>query len=746
MSNLVDLSFIHRFSSLNNIKQIGGGKIFYYTDKSGNRIGIVDPKISRHLNRILESPHFSSDFINIDGKSVYLVRNSDGIHGIIHGDIDQPFIGEDDPDEQISATEDEELEQKTDTQLRASSFLAPSRLAAAAAASSSYDADSSMHQEIPVQEQDPVLLSFAESYPKFVPLPSLSPATAESLMLSYDSDSSMQDPEFTHLPRNLRAAASNIDLVSDPLMLSSSPASAFQREVIWSKRLENMSVTLIVIPSFATINPAKRFVDELGLLFNESNLVASDKLLKVKKPTSDTTSNQLSFRERSKRVDDNLFDLYRVENFIAVVCKKEDEYILYFVDPSNGEYREILKVEYEIIDVVFNPVHSDTKFQFAITGDNDDEGYYPLDLVDYDFSDSSISTEDLGAELNLDNCTIAFSHDGKSIIISCYCDDADETCVLIIRLDNIHGFAYRAVIAEDRCIKIKLSPLGNLLVIECLYGIYVYYLTLPDVFIKDELLQLHSKYIVDKDDPNFDDSNGTISYTDRKCELSVVDNFYETLVSTRLCIAVCTSHHKIHSIHLCDVNEKKKYKEFVFPDLSIYHMELYLDRIHLILNTNQGIYALNTITSQINKIMDMQSQSFGMIEQSIFCSNLTRNILKRTDLHQLEDLLQQNDPSAQALLSSSVREGFVIEEDVLTSSDSETHLERKSRPAAAAAASAELPSETQPEPESESESESSSGSRSPSPAGTRPSQGSSKRQKYESDGGRYNPIYIHHCY
>jgi hypothetical protein len=120
-------------------------------------------------------------------------------------------------------------------------------------------------------------------------------------------------------------------------------------------------------------------------------------------------------------------------------------------------------------------------------------------------------------------------------------------------------------------------------------------------------------------------------------------------------------------------------------------MELYLDKIHLILSTNKGMYALNTITRKLYKIMDRQSQPFGMIENLMFCSDQIvkiddsiTNSLEKIDLHQLENLLVLKDHQAQLLLSLSVSEGILRSPSVsVTPSES-----RSSSPAAVVAAEA----------------------------------------------------------
>ena len=613
MNNLVDLSSIYGFSSFNNIKQVGGGKIFYYIDENGTRTGIVDPKISRELNRLLKTTSFDLDFefIDIDGETVLLRKDGSGTIGW------KAFISEDgpdEPDEQISATDDEELEHKTDTQLRASS-------SSAAAAGEEFKSK--------LDRPDTQLRATSSS---------AAPRDESAAEMGDESAAEMGDESAATLP-------------SIPAQLSD------PRRVIWRKDLKDMSVTLIVIPPFSAIKEdhAKQFVEQLGLIFDEKNMVVSSRLLSEKKPIFDITRN----RSKKKREDEinkqedrtsNLFSYFHVDRFIAVVCRKNNDHILYFVDISNGTLREILRVDYEIKDVVFNPIYSEDKIQFAIIGIRN----YSYDWSLLDYSDSKITIKYI--QNNLNNCAIAFSQDGKSLIVSLYDEESDDTSVRIHELENIDKYVNKAVIGNDRCDKIKLSPSGDLIIIKGLYGIYVY----------DERFEQHSDYVVDRDYPNFDDSNETVDYTDRLCELFIVDNFYTTFLQDlpKLCIALYTLYHNISCIHLCDVIEKKKFKQFVFPNLSINHMELYLDKIHLILSTNRGIYALNIITSKINKIMDRQSQPFGMIKNSMFCSDRIvkidgsiTNSLENIDLHQIENLFELDDPSARLLLSSSVNEG-----------------------------------------------------------------------------------------
>jgi len=607
MNNLVDLSSIYGFSSFNNIKQVGGGKIFYYIDENGTRTGIVDPKISRELNRLLKTTSFDLDFefIDIDGETVLLRKDGSGTIGW------KAFISEDgpdEPDEQISATDDEELEHKTDTQLRASSSSAA--------------------------------------------------AAGEEFKSKLDRpDTQLRATSSSAAPRDESAAT----LPSIPAQLSD------PRRVIWRKNLEEMSVTLIVIPPFSAIKEdyAKKFAEEFKSIFNEKGMIVNTSLLSEKKPTFEITRDQLSLGVKKEREDEinkqedgttyNLFSYFHIDRFIAVVCKinndiTNNDHILYFVDISNGTLREILRVDYEIKDVVFNPIYSEDKIQFAIIGIRN----YSYDWSLLDYSDSKITIKYI--QNNLNNCAIAFSQDGKSLIVSLYDEESDDTSVRIHELENIDKYVNKAVIGNDRCDKIKLSPSGDLIIIKGLYGIYVY----------DERFEQHSDYVVDRDYPNFDDSNETVDYTDRLCELFIVDNFYTTFLQDlpKLCIALYTLYHNISCIHLCDVIEKKKFKQFVFPNLSINHMELYLDKIHLILSTNRGIYALNIITSKINKIMDRQSQPFGMIKNSMFCSDRIvkidgsiTNSLENIDLHQIENLFELDDPSARLLLSSSVNEG-----------------------------------------------------------------------------------------
>jgi hypothetical protein len=684
MDHLVDLSFIHRFSSF-NIKQIGGGKIFYIVDANGKVVGRMLKSMSDKINAYsTKPPDYGKEYkfnTNLDSERLVIHFTISDRSGPIYGNINGiQFIGVDESADE-SANEvlvqelasqvpagsvlDLELKPDRNTVLQeslinkllesrlsahqssaASPFLAPSRLSAHQSSSSSSAASAA-------SAEPSSYLSADQPSPFLVPAEQLSP--------------------FLLAPSRLSGAASALVPLTDI------------RRVKWSQNLGTMNATLIVIPSWVTTidtkeDSAKKFANELGLLFHEVNLVASDKLLKGNK--------------QKEGVHDNLFDLhYNPENFIAVVCSTHNEYILYFVDPSNGVFREIHRSRYIIRDVVFNPIHSDNKIQFVIILSN---GNYSWSLVDFDFSNSTMQIKDIRNDMF--ECAIAFSKDGQSIIFNEYImddddDDGEYTIVQILPLDNTDEIANQIIMPHDRCSTIKLSPSGDLIVMQGLYGIYVYDLT----------LQLHSQYIVNRDDPNFDDSNSTVNYNDRTCVSLVVDNFYRRFPGLpRLCIALNTRSPGISCIHLCDVNIKKKFRQFVFPDLFINQMELYLDKIHLILSTSRGIYVLNTITSQINKIMDRQYLTIAMIERSMFCS--MRRTLERIDLHQLEDLLVDY-PTAQGLLSTTVKEGEPF-------------------------------SESEPESELELDTD----------TGTRASQGSSKRQRKGSDGGRYNPIYIHHCY
>jgi hypothetical protein len=646
MNNLVDLSSIHGFSFFNNIKQIGGGKIFYYIDEKGNRTR-VDPNLSKAINDYLKKDEFlEMSFIHfqIDDLNVYLYKKPTGE---IFGELD--------------------ISGQASTQKK---FIA-------------------IDQSSDAAEDD---WSIAI------------PHSAREIELKSDSHDTRFRATSSSAPRDESAAA--LPLI--PAQLSD------PRRVIWRKNLEEMSVTLIVIPPFSAIKEdyAKKFAEEFKSIFNEKGMIVNTSLLSEKKPTFEITRDQLSLGVKKEREDEinkqedgttyNLFSYFHIDRFIAVVCKINNDitnnvHILYFVDISNGTLREILRVDYEITDVVFNPIYSENNIKFAVIGIKNEFHCWSL----LNFSDSIVTI--IESDEDLYTCAIAYSQDGQSIIFCNYNPD-DVTDVDIYRLRNtgslINPPVYQNTIDSDMCDKIKLSPSGDLIVMKGSFGIYVY----------NKRLRLHSKYLVDRDDPNFDNSNRTINYGNRTCELFIVDNFYTTIRqdSLILYIALYTKDNtsNISCIHLCDVNAKKKIKQFVFPNISISHMELYLDKIHLILSTNKGMYALNTITRKINKIMDRLSKPFGMIKNLMFCSDKivkidgsVTNSLENIDLHQIENLLVLNDPSAQLLLSLIVSEGTL-----LLPSPSETPSESES----SSPSSSETPSE--------SESSSPSASRSPSPS------------------------------
>ena len=120
MNNLVDLSSIHHFTSFNNIKQIGGGKIFYYIDEKGNRTERVDPNLSRAINHHLESDEFtdmSFVYFQTDNKDVYLYRKPTGeifgeLNRLGQASKTKKFIAID--QSSAAAGDKEELESKPD--------------------------------------------------------------------------------------------------------------------------------------------------------------------------------------------------------------------------------------------------------------------------------------------------------------------------------------------------------------------------------------------------------------------------------------------------------------------------------------------------------------------------------------------------------------------------------------------------------------------------------------------------------
>ena len=112
MNNLVDLSSIHGFSYFNNIKQIGGGKIFYYTDENNNRTQEVGHILSQLIHHHLATLDFKiTGYANfrVDGIEVSLYRDS---AGKIFGEIDRRNFIAVDRSSAIAAGNEEDRRQR----------------------------------------------------------------------------------------------------------------------------------------------------------------------------------------------------------------------------------------------------------------------------------------------------------------------------------------------------------------------------------------------------------------------------------------------------------------------------------------------------------------------------------------------------------------------------------------------------------------------------------------------------------
>jgi len=312
----------------------------------------------------------------------------------------------------------------------------------------------------------------------------------------------------------------------------------------------------------------------------------------------------------------------RVIKYIAVVVEKDGKHILYFVDQSTGKYKEILKHNRKIKDIVFNTVLTKDNLQFAMI----EEEKYTYNILLFNYSNTRdvlqrLTPEEKKLPSKIENWAVTFSSDGNSLIYGN--SPPDETHhILIHSLVNTKK-KDRMIEMENFVCKIKVFQ--EYIFVESGYLISIY---------KNE--EKYYDVFLDVLNPIFDKKDKELDYNDRSCELTVVNQFYtkDNPDIPTLCMAVLTSpSHSFNCIHLYDVVKKRKIDQFKLDnELLIKHMELYSNGKHLIFNTNTGIYAINTVLGGIIGIIEGDFSHFTIDGTAMFCYNQTTKSLEKINL------------------------------------------------------------------------------------------------------------------
>jgi len=351
---------------------------------------------------------------------------------------------------------------------------------------------------------------------------------------------------------------------------------------------------------------------------------------------------------------------FESKRLIAVVCIKDVKYKLYFVDPSNQRIIDVLTHDFEITDIVFNPVLVQNKLQFAIIEQINDG--YNFVLFNYSYSDSHL-TKIINKSLpqNMFRCAIAFL-DGKSMITGITYRELVRVSIRGIRDEIIYSST--SIKKVDPVTKIKVSPFGDFIVLMSYREINVY--------TNKKQIQLHFTYRIDKQDPEFDFYDNS----NRTCRLIVVGEFLTKhhQDTPALCIALYTEQPN-NCIHLYDVVKKKKFDQLELEmRLDINHMELY-SKNYLILSSIEGIYALNTVTRNMVLIIRGCSSSFAIDKHSMYCPSITDYFLEKFDLSPLKKIRQDAsvESSSPAAAAAAAVE-LIPDESLVTTTSAVEHM------------------------------------------------------------------------